>query len=225
MAAVVSNRLAVSATLLLALIVTGGCLAMASPVPVANGRRLQQLDTSGGLTSQLQALPPGLHKISDQLQSLLETVPLPSDLQAQLQRVLTSFALALSELQTILQGLLNLQLLDQHPAVTTVLKKLLNQLATKLDALSKKVENSQPDGGCFRDLQASLKAAISDLTSQLNSNTAGIPMQPVDLIAALRNLANAVGLVDPCTPGLQKLLSNGLGVLGTIGELVAGIRQ
>ncbi|CAN6317630.1 unnamed protein product [Urochloa humidicola] len=48
MAAVASNR-ADSATILLALLVTGWCMAMASAVPVANGRRLQQLAASSDL--------------------------------------------------------------------------------------------------------------------------------------------------------------------------------
>ncbi|TKV92547.1 hypothetical protein SEVIR_9G168450v4 [Setaria viridis] len=222
MAAVASNRLAVSATLL-ALIVTGGCLAMASAVPVANGRRLQQLATSGGLTSQqLHALTSGLQKLSDQLQSQFQTVPFAIELLAQLQRVATSFARAQSQLQTDVQGLLNLQLLGQQSAVTVV-EDLLNQLATKLAALSKQFQNPQPVGGCFGGLQASLKAAISDLTSQLKSTTAGLPVQPVALIAALGNLENAVGLVNPCAPGLEKLLSKGQGVLATVGELVAAL--
>ncbi|RCV41883.1 hypothetical protein SETIT_9G170200v2 [Setaria italica] len=218
MAAVASNRLAVSATLLLALIVTGGCLAMASAVPVANGRRLQQLGTSGGLTSKQQALTSGLRKLSDQLQSLFQTVPLPSDLQAQLQQVLTSFDLVRSELQALRKVLvdMNSALVSAPAPLKDMTQGQVKQLTTNLGAILTQFRNPQPVGGCFGGLQSNLKAAIRAVTSLLMSTTPA-------LIAALMNLENAVGLVNPCVPGLEKLLSNGQDVLATVGEIVAAL--
>ncbi|MFS9531718.1 hypothetical protein Q6247_26510, partial [Klebsiella pneumoniae] len=81
-----------------------------------------------------------LQKLSDELQRQFQTVPFASEILAQLLRVAKSFALAQSKLQT------DVQLLG-----------LLNQLATKLAAQSKQFQNLQAFGGCFRDLQASLK--------------------------------------------------------------------
>jgi hypothetical protein len=206
------------------LVVTGGCLAMASAVPVANGRRLQQFAaTSGGqLTSQLQALMSGLEDLKDQLQVLLQSVPPQDDLLGQLQKVAANFAEAQGQLQSAANGLQSLQLLGQTQAAT-VLESLLGQIAAKLDSLSKKFQNPSV-GVCFRDYQISLVDAITELTSSLKLATAGHPMQPTGLIAALEDLGNSVGLVDPCAPGLEKLWSNREGTLAAIGQLVANIQ-
>ncbi|KAG2536644.1 hypothetical protein PVAP13_9NG210100 [Panicum virgatum] len=223
MASLASSR-TVSATVFLALIVTGWCLVSAVPV-AANARRLQQLipvsGAVGGLTGQLQALTSGLQKLSDQLQILLGAVVLPVDLHGQLQQVAASFALAQAQLQTKVRNLLLLA--HVQPQTLQVLQDLLNQLATKLETVSKQFQNAQPVGGCkgcFKDLQASSVDAIRELTDKLKSSN----MQPLALIAALGNLGNAVSQVDACAPGLQSLLSKDQGVLRAVGELVAGIQ-
>ncbi|CAN6298573.1 unnamed protein product [Urochloa humidicola] len=230
MVSVASNR-AVSATVLLALLVTGWCAAMASAVPVANGRRLQQLSvtlTIGGLETQMQALTSGLQKLSDQLQSELQTISVPADLLAQLQQVATSLAVAQGELQNVVQGLLSLpaSVLEQ-PDNLLIAHNLLTLLATKLQEISTQFQNPQPDvDGCFKTQQVNVLGAITDLTSQLKSTTAGLPisLQPLVLIVDLQNLGNSVGLVNPCSPGLEALPSNGQGLLAALGELVAAIQ-
>ncbi|RLN40821.1 hypothetical protein C2845_PM01G35250 [Panicum miliaceum] len=219
MASVASSR-TVSATVLLALTVTGWCLASAVPV-AANARRLQQITVtvSVGLTAQLQALTAGLQKISEQLQILLKTtVNLSPDLLGQLQQVAVSFAQAKVQVQTDVADLL--LTVQVHPEIVPAVQDLLNQLATTLDTVSKQFQNAQPVGGCFKDLQATLVGAISDLTDKLKSTN----IQSQALVADLQNLGNAVSQVDACAPGLQSLLSNGQGVLLAVGELVTGIQ-
>ncbi|CAN6287542.1 unnamed protein product [Urochloa humidicola] len=223
MASVASNR-----AVLLSLLFTGWCVAMASAVPSANGRRLQQLVvTSGGLTSQLLALTSGLQKVSDQMQTQLQTVSVPADLLCQLQQVATNFSIAQSQLQSDVQALLNLpaSLLSQ-PENLRIVQNLLTQLATKLQDVLTQLQNAQPVGGCFVTLKANVCGAISDQTSQLKSATAGLPitMQPVVLIASLESLGNAVRQVNPCASGLESLRSHGDGVLATLGELLAAIQ-
>ena len=223
MASVVASSRTISATVFLALIVTGWCLASAVPVAAANNaRRLQQLSgTGGGLASQLQALTSGFQKIAYQLQTLLATVFLPADLLAQLQKVAASFVQAQTQLQTDVSSLL--LALPGQPEIVPVLQDLLkNQLATKLQTLLTLYQNAQPVGGCFKDLQASLVGAICVLTDKLKSLPASV--QPVALIADLGNLGNAVSLVDACAPGLQTLLSNDQGVVLAVQQLIAGIR-
>jgi hypothetical protein len=225
MSSAVAPKRAVSATVLLMLVLTGGCLAMASAVPVANGRRLQQFAAISGsqLTSrQLQALTSGLEDLKDQLQVLLQSVPPQDDLLGQLQKVAANFAEAQGQLQSAANGLQSLQLLGQTQAAT-VLESLLSQIAAKLDSLSKKFQNPSV-GGCFRDHQTSLVDAITEFTSSLKLTTAGLPMQPTAVIAALEDLGNSVRQVDPCAPGLEKLWSNREGTLAAIGELVANIQ-
>lgn len=220
MSSAVAPKRAVSATVLLMLVLTGGCLAMASAVPVANGRRLQQFAAISG--SQLQALTSGLEELKDQLQVLLQSVPPQDDLLGQLQKVAANFAEAQGQLQSAANGLQSLQLLGQTQAAT-VLESLLSQIAAKLDSLSKKFQNPSV-GGCFRDHQTSLVDAITEFTSSLKLTTAGLPMQPTAVIAALEDLGNSVRQVDPCAPGLEKLWSNREGTLAAIGELVANIQ-
>jgi DNA repair exonuclease SbcCD ATPase subunit len=220
MSSAVAPKRAVSATVLLMLVLTGGCLAMASAVPVANGRRLQQFAAISG--SQLQALTSGLEELKDQLQVLLQSVPPQDDLLGQLQKVAANFAEAQGQLQSAANGLQSLQLLGQTQAAT-VLESLLSQIAAKLDSLSKKFQNPSV-GGCFRDHQTSLVDAITEFTSSLKLTTAGLPMQPTAVIAALEDLGNSVRQVNPCAPGLEKLWSNREGTLAAIGELVANIQ-
>ena len=164
MASVASSR-TISATVFLALIVTGWCLASAVPV-AANARRLQQLSgTGGGLASQLQALTSGFQKIAYQLQTLLATVFLPADLLAQLQKVAASFVQAQTQLQTDMSSLL--LALPGQPEIVPVCQDLLNQLATKLQTLLTLYQNAQPVGGCFKELQASSLSALSELTEKI----------------------------------------------------------
>ncbi|PUZ38009.1 hypothetical protein GQ55_9G162700 [Panicum hallii var. hallii] len=222
MASVASSR-TVSATVFLALMVIGWCLASAVPV-AANARRLQQIPVSGaggGLTDQLQALTAGLQKLSDQVKLLLGTVALPADLQGQLQQVALSFATAQAQVQTEVRDLL---LLVPHPETLPVLQDLLKQLATKLETVSTQFQNAQPVGGCFSELQAGLMDVLSALEDKLTLTLVGLPTNLAALIAALRNLGHAVSQVDACAPGLQSLPSNGRGVILALGELVAGIQ-
>ena len=224
MASVASSR-TVSATVFLALIVTGWCLASAVPVAAANARRLQQLSgTGGGLASQLQALTSSFQKIAYELQTLLAKVFLPADLLAQLQKVAASFVQAQTQLQTDVSSLL--LALPGQPEIVPVVEDLLIQLATELETVLAQIQNALPVGGCFKDLQASLVGAIGVLTDKLKSCAASLPasVQPVALIADLGNLGNAVSLVDACAPGLQTLLSNDQGVVLAVQQLIAGIR-
>ncbi|CAL4934718.1 unnamed protein product [Urochloa decumbens] len=229
MSALASNR-TVSATVLLSLIVvTGGCLAMASAVPVANGRRLQQLVVVGGeLTSQLQALTSGLQKLSDQLQLELSTLSgLPADLLAQLQQVATSFDVAQRELQSNVQALLGLPAsVLGLPDNQVIVQNLLAQFKTELQYVLTQFQNPQPVGGCFTTQQVNVLGAITDLTGQLKSATSGllISMQPLVLIADLQSLGNAVSQVNPCASGLETLLSHGDAVLALLGELLVAIQ-
>ena len=223
MASVVASSRTVSATVFLALIVTGWCLVSAVPV-AANARRLQQLipvsGAVGGLTGQLQALTSGLQKLSDQLQILLGAVVLPADLHGQLQQVADSCAQAQAQLQTDVVSLL--LVVQVQTEIVPVVEDLLIQLATELETVLAQIQNALPVGGCFKDLQASLVGAICVLTDKLKSLPASV--QPVALIADLGNLGNAVSLVDACAPGLQTLLSNDQGVVLAVQQLIAGIR-
>jgi len=227
MASVVASSRTVSATVFLALIVTGWCLASAVPVAAANARRLQQLSgTGGGLASQLQALTSSFQKIAYELQTLLAKVFLPADLLAQLQKVAASFVQAQTQLQTDVSSLL--LALPGQPEIVPVLQDLLkNQLATKLQTLLTLYQNAQPVGGCFKELQASSLSALSELTDKLKSTSAALPvyLQPVAFIADLQNLATAASLVDACSPGLQSLLSNDQAVLAAVTELIAGLQK
>jgi len=221
MASVASSR-TISATVFLALIVTGWCLASAVPV-AANARRLQQISVSvtvGQLTGQLQALVSGVQKLSDEVKSLLGAVLLPADLLGQLQQVADSCAQAQAQLQTDVVSLL--LVVQVQTEIVPVVEDLLIQLATELETVLAQIQNALPVGGCFKDLQASLVGAICVLTDKLKSLPASV--QPVALIADLGNLGNAVSLVDACAPGLQTLLSNDQGVVLAVQQLIAGIR-
>ena len=226
MASVVASSRTVSATVFLALIVTGWCLASAVPVAAANARRLQQLSgTGGGLASQLQALTSSFQKIAYELQTLLAKVFLPADLLAQLQKVAASFVQAQTQLQTDVSSLL--LALPGQPEIVPVLQDLLNQLATKMQTLLTQYQNAQPVGGCFKELQASSLSVLSELTDKLKSTSAALPvyLQPLAFIADLQNLATAASLVDACSPGLQSLLSNDQAVLAAVTELIAGLQK
>ncbi|KAG2547498.1 hypothetical protein PVAP13_9KG106380 [Panicum virgatum] len=225
MASVASSR-TISATVFLALIVTGWCLASAVPV-AANARRLQQISVSvtvGQLTGQLQALVSGVQKLSDEVKSLLGAVLLPADLLGQLQQVADSCAQAQAQLQTDVVSLL--LVVQVQPEIVPVVEDLLIQLATELETVLAQIQNALPVGGCFKDLQAGLVGAIGVLTDKLKSCAASLPasVQPVALIADLGNLGNAVSLVDACAPGLQTLLSNDQDVVLAVQQLIAGIR-
>ncbi|CAL4917893.1 unnamed protein product [Urochloa decumbens] len=227
MSALASNR-AVSATVLLTLLVTGWCVAMASAVPVANGRRLQQLVVVGGeLTSQLQALTTALQKLSDQLQLELSTLSVPADLLAQLQQVATSFDVAQRELQSNVQALLGLPAsVLGLPDNQIIVQNLLAQFKTKLQYVLTQFQDPQPVGGCFATLQVNVLGAITDLTGQLKSATSGllISMQPLVLITNLQSLGDAVSQVNPCASGLETVLSHGEVVLALLGELLVAIQ-
>ncbi|CAN6292715.1 unnamed protein product [Urochloa humidicola] len=233
MASVAASNRAVSATVLLALLVSGWCVAMASAVPAANGRRLQQLSvtvtlTIGGLETQLQALAAGLQKLSDQLQSELQIISVPADLLAQLQQVATCFATAQGELQNVVQSLLSLptSLLDQADNLL-IAHNLLILLATKLQEISLQFQNPQPDAdGCFKTQQAIVVGSITELVSEMKSNTAGLPisLQPLVLIVDLQNLETAVGQVNPCAAGLGALPSNAENLVASFGAVVAAIQ-
>ncbi|CAL4926205.1 unnamed protein product [Urochloa decumbens] len=227
MSALASNR-AVSATVLLTLLVTGWCVAMASAVPVANGRRLQQLVVVGGeLTSQLQALTTALQKLSDQLQLELSTLSVPADLLAQLQQVATSFDVAQRELQSNVQALLSLPAsVLGLPDNQVIVQNLLAQFKTKLQYVLTQFQNPQPVGGCFTTLQVNVLGAITDLTGQLKSATSGllISMQPLVLITNLQSLGDAVSQVNSCASGLETVLSHGEVVLALLGELLVAIQ-
>ena len=222
MASVVASSRTISATVFLALIVTGWCLASAVPV-AANARHLQQISVSvtvGQLTGQLQALVSGVQKLSDEVKSLLGAVLLPADLLGQLQQVADSCAQAQAQLQTDVVSLL--LVVQVQTEIVPVVEDLLIQLATELETVLAQIQNALPVGGCFKDLQASLVGAICVLTDKLKSLPASV--QPVALIADLGNLGNAVSLVDACAPGLQTLLSNDQGVVLAVQQLIAGIR-
>ncbi|CAN6292716.1 unnamed protein product [Urochloa humidicola] len=204
MLAVASNRTRVSSTVVLTLIFTGWCLA--SAVPVANARRLQQIqnipDNAAGdkqLGNQVQELTATLGNLLGKLQGLLQA--LPKNVQDDLQEVAASLAQARGQLQTAAAGLQGLP----------------SQVQAQLQGL--------------RDLQNPLNQVLSQLQSvagaRLQNVPANLQAQLQTLTVTLQNLLNGLqGLLQLGVPsggaigGLQNLRSNGQNVFG----LVPGIQ-
>ncbi|CAN6292719.1 unnamed protein product [Urochloa humidicola] len=159
MAAVASNRTTVSSTVLLTLIFTGWCLASAA-IPVANARRLQQVQIATNNAAGELPFAASLAYLIDGLEGLLQA--LLKNAQRNLQEVAANVAQARSQLQTVaagLQGLPN-QVRTQIQGLHD-LQNLLNQVLSQLQSVV---------GGRLQNLPANLQAQLQALTVDLHSS-------------------------------------------------------
>ncbi|CAN6310204.1 unnamed protein product [Urochloa humidicola] len=215
MAAVASNR-EVSATIILALLVTGWCMAMASAAPVANGRRLQKSAASGDLRRPLLTPTARLERFIDEMLLLLESEP-AGDVLRQLQEASTRFLQALRGQPASVWN---------RPESQRLVQLLRNHVVTKLQVVSTQIVEPRAVTGCAIMVRVNVSGAISDLRSQLKPTTNELPisMQPIALMIDLLDLEEAVMHVPPCAPGLRAILGNGQGILTTLRELLANMQ-
>ncbi|TKV92548.1 hypothetical protein SEVIR_9G168500v4 [Setaria viridis] len=212
---VASSRTTASTTVLLALVVTGWCMAMAAAVPVADARRLQDIPVSteeGGdrrLQSQLSSLVAIVESVLRKY-GVTKTVADLLDLDIQQPRAVPG------DLQITGQG---------QPRTRRDLQSPLNQVVSELETVAKSIAGSP-----LEELPIDVVCRIIGLTNQMQSVVGALQDLPVidgqgqlrTRVPALRSLLNDVQRqLQTRASRLRNPSSNGHDVSGIRGSACA----